>query len=70
LQCALQPLERPRLEFELYWEDAHALHSDNLQPRHFDRFVGAKAPDDPAVKEISPSEQASSVMAPVLLTHG
>jgi dienelactone hydrolase len=69
-RCAVAVAGISDLKRMLNWENANAQRNDNLQQRYFDRFMGAKAPNDPALKAISPIEHVSSVTSPVLLIHG
>jgi dipeptidyl aminopeptidase/acylaminoacyl peptidase len=38
--------------------------------RFWDRFIGAKGPDDPALDQISPVKRLEKLDAPILLIHG
>ena len=42
----------------------------NPEVRYYDRLLGAKSPDDPIVREVSPAAHADRADAPVLLIHG
>jgi dipeptidyl aminopeptidase/acylaminoacyl peptidase len=44
--------------------------TDISSQRYWDRFVGAKGPDDPRLGAISPALHAATVSAPVLIIHG
>ncbi|HEY2709053.1 MAG TPA: S9 family peptidase [Caulobacteraceae bacterium] len=48
-----------------------AKHAQNLfVTRYWDRYMGAKNPDDPHLKEISPIDHVDKVTVPVMLIHG
>ena len=49
-------------------QDQGASQTETL--RYWDRFMGAKAIDDPALDAISPAQLAAKVTIPVLLIHG
>jgi dipeptidyl aminopeptidase/acylaminoacyl peptidase len=41
-----------------------------LYQRYWERYMGAKAPDDPHLNDISPIKHIDGVTAPILLIHG
>jgi dipeptidyl aminopeptidase/acylaminoacyl peptidase len=47
----------------------HRQHGDASQ-RGWDRFLGAKGPNDPRLDEISPADHVGAATPPVLLIHG
>ena len=44
--------------------------SNNASLRYWDRFMGAKGVNDPALAAISPADQAAKAAIPILLIHG
>jgi dipeptidyl aminopeptidase/acylaminoacyl peptidase len=66
-RCAVSVAGVGDLERMLQWERANS--SEQAQ-RFWDRFMGVDGPKDPAVRAISPAENAAAADAPVLLIHG
>jgi dipeptidyl aminopeptidase/acylaminoacyl peptidase len=54
----------------LKWDRDREQRSDTQALRYWDRFMGAAAYDDPALKDISPISHAADVSIPILLIHG
>ncbi|MEI9890476.1 MAG: alpha/beta fold hydrolase [Caulobacteraceae bacterium] len=44
--------------------------SGTISRRYWDRFMGAKGADDPALDQISPARLAANIDIPVLIVHG
>jgi dipeptidyl aminopeptidase/acylaminoacyl peptidase len=44
--------------------------NDVSAQRYFDRFVGAKGPNDPRLDEVSPADHIGAATPPILLIHG
>jgi dipeptidyl aminopeptidase/acylaminoacyl peptidase len=69
-RCAVSVAGLSDLKRMLNWTNERAGHRDNLSQRYWDRFMGASGPNDRLLREISPIEHVSAVIAPVLLIHG
>jgi len=69
-RCAADMAGPSDLRRMLAWEEDLQQSSKNLTLRYWDRFMGAKSPDDPALDAISPARLAAKVQIPILIAHG
>ncbi len=69
-RCAVSVAGLSDLGRMLRWTNDRAGHADGLVERYWDRFMGAAAPDDPRLAEISPIVHVDAVSGPILLIHG
>ena len=54
----------------LTWVNERRGSDKSRTQRYWDRFMGVRGPDDPAVDGISPIKHLDAITVPVLLIHG
>ncbi|HEX4388472.1 MAG TPA: S9 family peptidase [Steroidobacteraceae bacterium] len=69
-QCAVSVGGISDLRLMLHWENERAEVRNGLTLRYWDRFMGAKGPDDPLLNTISPIRHLDAIQVPILLIHG
>jgi len=71
-RCAVSVAGLSDLHRMLSWinQRMYSAGAANLPQRYWDRFLGVKGPDDPALDEISPVKHVNAINVPVLLIHG
>jgi len=70
-RCAVSVAGLSDLHRMLSWVNQRQFSAGaNLPQRYWDRFMGVKGPDDPALDEISPLKHVNAINVPVLLIHG
>jgi dipeptidyl aminopeptidase/acylaminoacyl peptidase len=69
-RCAIAVAGLSDLKRMLVWVDENNMGRANIAQRYWDRFMGVKGPDDPALDAISPIKHLDAVNVPVLLIHG
>jgi dipeptidyl aminopeptidase/acylaminoacyl peptidase len=69
-RCAIAVAGLSDLKRMLVWVDENSMGQANIAQRYWDRFMGVKGADDPALDAISPIKHLDAVNVPVLLIHG
>jgi dipeptidyl aminopeptidase/acylaminoacyl peptidase len=69
-RCAVAVAGISDLHRFLAWERGSGGSKHTSVMRYWDRYMGAKSPDDPALDEISPAKRLEKLSAPILLIHG
>jgi dipeptidyl aminopeptidase/acylaminoacyl peptidase len=69
-RCAVAVAGISDLKKMLVWEKQREMGGDHLATRYWNRYMGVKGPDDPALDQISPIRHIDAVNAPVMLIHG
>ncbi len=69
-RCAISLAGPADLRSMLSYEETVMNGSRNVVQRYWQRFMGAKSMNDPALDAISPAKFAAKVTVPVLLIHG
>jgi dipeptidyl aminopeptidase/acylaminoacyl peptidase len=69
-RCAVSVAGISDLKRMLEWVNDKHFNRSNYEQRYWDRFMGARGPDDPALAEISPIKHIEAVSVPVLLING
>ena len=69
-RCAIAVAGISDLKRWLEWVNARHSHSQNVNQRYWDRFMGVSGPSDPILDTISPIKHLAGVNVPVLLIHG
>ncbi len=69
-RCAISVAGIADLKRMLKWVNDRHFNRDNYEQRYWERFMGARGPDDRVLAEISPIDHIASVSVPVLLIHG
>jgi dipeptidyl aminopeptidase/acylaminoacyl peptidase len=69
-RCAVAVAGITDLKRMLEWVNDKHFSRSNYEQRYWDRFMGARGPDDPALDEISPIKHIEALNVPVLLIHG
>lgn len=68
-RCAISYAGLSDLQRQLQWEK-NSKGASNVTLRYWDRYMGARGPDDPVLATISPLKHIDAVTAPILLIHG
>jgi esterase/lipase len=70
-RCAVSVAGLSDLHRMLSWVNLSQFSTGANRPqRYWDRFMGVRGPDDPALDEISPIKHLGAITVPVLLIHG
>ncbi|MDR3507009.1 MAG: S9 family peptidase [Caulobacteraceae bacterium] len=69
-RCAVDLAGISDIRRMLNWVQSEHRSSKNDTQRYWDRFMGAKGPDDHDMDLISPADQAAKVEIPILIIHG
>jgi dipeptidyl aminopeptidase/acylaminoacyl peptidase len=69
-RCAVSDAGIADLHQFVLWRASQSEGDKGFQSRYWDRFMGAKNPNDPALDAISPIKHIDKVKVPILLIHG
>ena len=69
-RCAVSVAGISDLKRMLEWVNDKHYNRSNYEQRYWDRFMGARGPNDPTLAEISPIKHVVAANVPVLLIHG
>jgi len=69
-RCAVSVAGLSDLKLMLQWEKQREGSGDHTASRYWDRYMGVKGPNDPALDAISPIRHIDRIDVPVLLIHG